>query len=92
MAQFKTEGENNLASSLELFENQGSKAEHELLVKLLRWTINSMRGASLVYFFSLCLFKCFLKELGSEHANSHWLHLFDFSPLWIFKCVFKALA
>ena len=37
----------------------------------------------------LCVFKCLLKELGSEQQNSHWLHLFDFSPLCVNKCVLK---
>ena len=32
-------GENNLASCLELLENQGFKAEQQLLFKRLRWTI-----------------------------------------------------
>ena len=27
-----------------------------------------------------------------EEAKSHWLHLFDFSPLCVFKCVLKLLA
>ena len=40
----------------------------------------------------LCLFKCLLKELGSEQAKSHSLHLFDFSPLWVFKCLLKLPA
>ena len=39
--------------------------------------------------FSLCVFKCLLKWLGSEDAWSHWLHLFDFYPLCIAKCVLK---
>ena len=40
----------------------------------------------------LCLFVCLLKELGSEHAKSQWLHLFDFSPLCVFKCALKLSA
>ena len=28
-------------------------------------------------------------RLGAEQAESHWLNLFDFSPLWFFKCVLK---
>ena len=35
-----------------------------------------------VWLFSTVHFR--LKELGSEHVKSHWLHLFDFSPLCIF--------
>ena len=30
-----------------------------------------------------------LKWPASENVESHWLHLFDFSPLWIVKCVLK---
>ena len=41
------------------------------------------------FYTGLCLFICLLKELGSEQAKSHWLHLFDFSPLCVFKCVLK---
>ena len=29
---------------------------------------------------------------ASADAKSHWLHLFDFSPLCVFKCVLKLLA
>ena len=31
-------------------------------------------------------------QIAREDAKSHKLHLFDFSPLWIFKCVLKLLA
>ena len=41
--------------------------------------------ARLAYFPQLCLFICLLKDLGSEHAKSHWRHLFIFSPLCVFK-------
>ena len=37
----------------------------------------------------LAMFKCLLKELGSDQGQSHWLHFFDFSPLCIFKCFLK---
>ena len=31
--------------------------------------------------------------VGREHlAKSHWLHLFGFSPLCVFKCLLKSLA
>ena len=33
------------------------------------------------FYTALCLFICLLKELGAEQAKSHWVHLFDFSPL-----------
>ena len=29
-------------------------------------------------FATLCFFICLLKELGSEHAKSHWLHVYIF--------------
>ena len=38
----------------------------------------------------LNFFICLLKELGSEHAKSHWLHLLYFSPVCVFKCVLKS--
>ena len=41
------------------------------------------------FYTGLCLFICLLKELGAEQAKSHWLHLFDFSPLCVFKCLLK---
>ena len=44
------------------------------------------------FYTRLCLFICLLKELGSEQAKSHWLHLFDFSPLCVFKWVLKLPA
>ena len=39
----------------------------------------------------MCLFTCLLKELGSVHAKSYGLHMFDFSPLCVFKCVLNGL-
>ena len=38
---------------------------------------------------TLWVFKCWRKDLGSEQAKSHWLHLFGFSPLCVFKCLLK---
>ena len=35
---------------------------------------------------------CLLKELWTEQAKLHWLHLFDFSPLCVFKCLLKLPA
>ena len=46
-------------------------------------------GNFLPFYTDLCLFVCLLKELGSQQAKLHWLHLFGFSPLCVFKCVFK---
>ena len=31
----------------------------------------------------LCVIKCCLKPSAQEEAKSHWLHLFDFSPLCV---------
>ena len=45
-----------------------------------------------LFYTGLCLLICLLKELEAEQANSHWLHLFDFSPLCVFKCVLKSPA
>ena len=43
----------------------------------------------------MCVFsplcKCLLKLPASRDANWHWLHLFVFSPIWVFKCLLKAL-
>ena len=36
-------------------------------------------------FATMCFFICLLKELGPEHAKSHWLHLLYFSPVCILK-------
>ena len=41
---------------------------------------------------SLCIFKRVLKWPAREDALSHWLHLFDLSPLCVFKCLFKSHA
>jgi len=35
----------------------------------------------------LCVFKCFLKKLGSKQEKSHWLHLFEF-----FHCAFSDVS
>ena len=42
--------------------------------------------------FLQCVFKWVLKVSAREDAKSHWLHLFDFSPLCFFKCLLKWLA
>ena len=41
------------------------------------------------HFFSEGVFKCPLKTPASTDAKLHWLHLFDFSPRWVFKCLFR---
>ena len=38
---------------------------------------------------SSCPFLCLFRPPASNDAQSHWLHLFDFSPLCVFKCVHK---
>ena len=38
-------------------------------------------------FSPFCVFKCLLKVLAWEDAQSHWLHFFNFSPLCVFKCL-----
>ena len=42
-----------------------------------------------VWLFSTVRLKCLLNELWSAQAKSHGLHSFDFSPVWVFKCVFQ---
>ena len=44
------------------------------------------------FYTDLCLFICLLKELETEQAKSHWLHLFGFFPLCVFKCFLKLPA
>ena len=45
------------------------------------------------YVFSpLCAIICLLILSTSVDTYSHWLHLFVFSPLWIFKCFLKSPA
>ena len=43
-------------------------------------------------FFPVWVLKCLLTLLARENVESHWLHLFDFSPLCIFKCLLKSLT
>ena len=45
---------------------------------------------TIVWFSPLCFFKRVLKWPAQEDVLSHWLHLFDFSPLCIFICIFKS--
>ena len=40
-----------------------------------------------VWLFTVCVFKCFLKELGSEQATPNWLHFFV-----VFKCFLKEVG
>ena len=39
--------------------------------------------------FLQCVFMCVLKLPARDDAQSHWLHLFDFSPVCVFMCVLK---
>ena len=45
-----------------------------------------------VWLFSSVRLQCILNLPASEDTKSHRLHLFDFSPLCIFKCVLKLPA
>ena len=47
---------------------------------------------TLFAFSLLCAWKCILKCLAWEDADSHWSHFLDFSPLFVFKCLLKWLA
>ena len=42
-----------------------------------------------VWLFSTVRLKCLLNQLWSAQAKSHGLHSFYFSPVWVFKCIFK---
>ena len=60
---------------------------------------NKVTMTAFVWFFSTVYFKIYpqvvnriLKLLACEEAESHCLHLFNFSPLCVFKCVLKLLA
>ena len=44
------------------------------------------------YFSGFWYSMCVLKLPAREDAKSHWLHLFDFSPLCVFKCLLKLPA
>ena len=44
-------------------------------------------GCTWFDFSPLCIFKCVLKWLAWEKARPHWLHLFDFSPLFEFMAI-----
>ena len=44
------------------------------------------------YFSGFWYSMCVLKLPAREDAKSHWLHLFDFSPLCVFMCFFKLTA
>ena len=40
----------------------------------------------------MCIFKWFFKATAQTDENSHRLHLYDFSPKWVFKCFLKSPA
>ena len=44
------------------------------------------------HIFTLWVLEWFFKTSTREEAKSHWLHLYDFSPEWVFKCTLKLLA
>ena len=54
--------------------------------------MQSHTDITFVWLFSTVRFKCLLKLPSREDAKSHWLHLFDFSPLCVFECVLKLPA
>ena len=41
---------------------------------------------------SLCVIKCLFKTLVPEETKLQWLHLYDFSPVCVFKWVLKMLV
>ena len=44
-----------------------------------------------IILFNVC-FQMSLHINAREDSKSHWLHLFDFSPLYLFKCVLNVLG
>ena len=48
--------------------------------------MHSHIGYICLTFLHCAFFKTLLKLNGWEHVKLHWLHLFEFSPLCIFKC------
>ena len=61
------------------------------------YVISCLRGCAVTLvaftwlFYAVCIW-CVLKLPCGEDAKSHRLHLFDFSPLCVFKCVLKLPA
>ena len=51
----------------------------------------TLAAFKILFLLKCVLFKCLLKSPMCEDANAHWLHLLGFSPLHLFKCVFKCL-
>ena len=66
-----------------VFSNVCSKCLHK--------RIQSCTGCICLTFFPLWLVKCLLKAPAQQKGYSHWLHLFGFPPLCVFKCLFKVL-
>ena len=54
----------------------------------LKWDVIKVSLVAFVWSYSLCIFICVLKVPVRVDAYSHWLHLFEFSPLWSFKWVY----
>ena len=61
------------------------------LYTLMEWIYCSI-GQIVFCKVSSCFFKCFFKTLVQEVEKEHRLHLFDFSPVWIFKWLLKLAA
>ena len=58
----------------------------------LKWDVIKVSLVAFVSSYSMCVFICVLKVPARVDAYSHWLHLFEFSPLWSFKWVYKTTA
>ena len=58
----------------------------------LKWDVIKVSLVAFVWSYSLCVFICVIKVPARVDAYSHWLHLFEFSPLWSFKWVYKTTA
>ena len=58
----------------------------------LKWDVIKVSLIAFVSSYSMCVFICVLKVPARLDAYSHWLHLFEFSPLWSFKWVYKTTA
>ena len=56
----------------------------------LKWDV--IKVSLIAFAYSMCVFICVLKVPARLDAYSHWLHLFEFSPLWSFKWVYKTTA
>ena len=65
---------------------------NESVIKVKMRRYQSLIGCICLNFFSVCFHICVLKVPARVDAYSHWLHLFEFSPLWSFKWVYNTTA